>query len=249
MRWRYASRSGISPLDVVTMANPSPRSTRGNSEALRYTRVPDLETRTSCVIAGRFCWYFKYTRRVRCDGCSPTGLYVRMKPSCFNTARICSTIREARRSTVGCFAREAFRSRVNPSAIVSVAAIALPARFHQARDFPAPGHFTEADPAQAKPPIEAAAASAAVAPVNGAHLELRGALGALDPGGPRHHDPSAFGEGVEGFANGNPKPFRRANASSRVAAVVTNVMSIPRGYGVLSKMTSGKIVCSCSPKL
>src|SRR3989338_3024580 len=172
-----------------------------------------------------------------------------MKPSCFNTGRICSTIREARRSTVGCFAREALRSRVSPSAIVSVAAIALPAGFQQAWNFPAPGHFTEANPAEPEPTIETATASATVAPVNGAHLELRSALGALDPGGPRHHDPSAFGAGVEGFANGNPKPFRRANASSRVAAVVTNVMSMPRGYGVLSKMTSGKIVCSCSPKL
>src|SRR3989338_4730774 len=191
------------------MANPSPRSTRGNSEALRYTRVPDLETRTSCVIAARFCWYFKYTRRVRCEGFSPTSLYVRMKPSCFNTARICSTIRDARRSTVGCFAREAFRSRVNPSAIVSVAAIALPARFHQARDFPAPSHFTEADPAETKPAIEAAAASAAVAPVNGAHLELRGALGALDPGGPRHHDPSAVRAGGGGLREGKSKTLTR----------------------------------------
>src|SRR3989338_9413815 len=110
-----------------------------------------------------------------------------MKPSCFNTGRICSTIREARRSTVGWFAREAFRSRVSPSAIVSVAAIALPAGFQQAWNFPAPGHFTEANPAQAKPAIESAAAPGAVAPVNGTDLELRGALGALDPGSPRHH--------------------------------------------------------------
>src|SRR6185295_18375078 len=108
-----------------------------------------------------------------------------MKPSCFRTSRIRMTSLEYRISTAGCRARDPLRILVSASPIVSLLAMS-PARFHEAGDFPAPGHFSEAHAAEAEPPVVAAAPGAALAAVDRAHLELGRPFRAFDPRFPCH---------------------------------------------------------------
>src|SRR5712692_3135201 len=76
-------------------------------------------------------------------------------------------------STRWCLAAAALRRRVRKSAMGSVCIILLPARFHDAGDFPLQRHTAETDSAHlelADIPASAAAAAAAVAYP---HLEFR----------------------------------------------------------------------------
>src|SRR6185295_10360249 len=74
--------------------------------------------------------------------------------------------------------------RVSISATGSVRLIPsfpLPAGLAHARDFPLEGELTETNTAEAELPQHGAAATAALAAAHAAHLELRCALGSLDP--------------------------------------------------------------------
>src|SRR6478735_758725 len=91
-------------------------------------------------------------------------------------------------STRRWFAWQAFRMRVSMSATGSVMLIvsSSPAGLTNAGDLALQGEIAEADPAQAEPPEHR---TGAATPLTAAHhpaLELRGALGALDPTGLRH---------------------------------------------------------------
>src|SRR3954466_9002008 len=92
-------------------------------------------------------------------------------------------------STRRCPAEQAFRMRVSISATGSVRLIPsfpLPAGLAHARDFSPQGELTETDAAETELPQHRARAPATLAAADGANLELRRALGALDPGGLRH---------------------------------------------------------------
>src|SRR3954447_12927929 len=81
-------------------------------------------------------------------------------------------------------AEQAFRMRVSISATGSVRLIPyfpLPAGLAHARDFPPQGELTETNTAEAELPQHGAATAAALAAAHAAHLELRCALGSLDP--------------------------------------------------------------------
>src|SRR5215212_5312114 len=81
-------------------------------------------------------------------------------------------------------AEQAFRMRVSISASGSVRLIPyvpLPTGLAHARDFPLQGELTKTNPAEAELPQHGAAATAALAAADAAHLELRRALGSLDP--------------------------------------------------------------------
>src|SRR5215213_1878201 len=82
-------------------------------------------------------------------------------------------------------AEQAFRMRVSISATGSVRLIPyvpLPAGLAHARDFPLQGELTKTDTAEAELPQHGAAPAAALTAADAAHLELRRALGPLDPG-------------------------------------------------------------------
>src|SRR3989449_11190090 len=76
-------------------------------------------------------------------------------------------------STRWCLAAAALRTRVRKSAIGSVCIVwSLPARLHDAGNFPAQGHAAEADAAQLEFAYETARTAADTAAVAHAHLEL-----------------------------------------------------------------------------
>src|SRR3954462_5740103 len=82
-------------------------------------------------------------------------------------------------------AEQAFRMRVSISATGSVRLIPyvpLPAGLAHARDFPLQGELTKTDAAEVEFPQDGARPAAPRAAVDDTHLELRRALGSLDPG-------------------------------------------------------------------
>src|SRR5688572_18191230 len=91
-------------------------------------------------------------------------------------------------STRRCPAVQAFRMRVSMSATGSVRLIPYPSPtgLAHARDLSPERELAETDAAQPEPPQHGAAPAAALAAAHGAHLELRRALGPLDPTGLCH---------------------------------------------------------------
>src|SRR5574338_555624 len=92
-------------------------------------------------------------------------------------------------STRRWFAWQAFRMRVSMSATGSVMLMSvssLPAGLANAGDLALEGLIAEADPAQAEPPQHGTNAPTPLTAADRPTLELRGALGALDPTGLRH---------------------------------------------------------------
>src|SRR5258705_933620 len=91
-------------------------------------------------------------------------------------------------STRRWFAWQAFRMRVSMSATGSVMLMisSSPAGLADAGDLALQGLFAEADPAEAEFPQHGAGAATPRTAADRPTLELRGALGALDPTGLRH---------------------------------------------------------------
>src|SRR5688500_13232709 len=132
--------------------------------------------------------------------------------------------------TSSCMAMLAFRMRVSMSEMGSVIVIGRlpsPAGLRHAGDLTGVHHLAEAHAAEAELAVHGVRAPAALAPGVSAHLELRRALLLLDECLLGHQScPSRL--------NGKPKASRRALPSASVLAVVTIVMSIPRGASIES---------------
>src|SRR5439155_26883288 len=119
------------------------------------------------------------------------------------------------------------RMRVSMSAMGSVIMMRPPTRLRHAGNLAGVDHLAEADAAQAELAVHRARTTATTAPRVGPHLELRLALLLLDERLLCHYCcPSRL--------NGKPKASSRARPSALVRAVVTIVMSIPRGASTLS---------------
>src|SRR3954447_27069230 len=134
--------------------------------------------------------------------------------------------------TVSCIAPLALRIRASMSAIGSVIVIAgpplSPARLRHTGQLAGVRHLPDADAAQPEVAVHRTRAAAAAAPRVATHLELGLAHLLLDECLLGHYDccPSR--------RNGKPKASSRALPSASVRAVVTMVMSIPRGLSTLS---------------
>src|SRR5262245_22023002 len=133
--------------------------------------------------------------------------------------------------TLSCSATLALRMRVSMSAIGSVIVIVRlpsPARLRDTGHFAGVHHLAQADAAEPELAEVRARAPATAAPVVRAHLVLGLALLLLDECFLRHacYCPSRL--------NGKPNASRRALPSASERAVVTIVMSMPRGESTLS---------------
>src|SRR5580765_2945388 len=133
--------------------------------------------------------------------------------------------------TLSCSATLALRMRVSMSAIGSVIVIVRllsPAGLRHAGHFAGVHHLSQADAAEPELAVHRTRSTAAAAPRVRAHLELGLALLLLDECLLRHacYCPSRL--------NGKPNASRRALPSASVRAVVTIVMSMPRGESTLS---------------
>src|SRR5947207_9443440 len=133
--------------------------------------------------------------------------------------------------TVSCIATLALRIRVSMSAIGSVIVIAetpSPARLRHAGQLPRVCHLPDADAAQPEVAVDRTRPATAATPRVAPHLELGLAHLLLDECLLGHYDccPSR--------RNGKPKASSSALPSALVRAVVTMVMSIPRGLSTLS---------------
>src|SRR5436190_16954733 len=132
--------------------------------------------------------------------------------------------------TSSCMAMLAFRMRVSMSEMGSVIVIGRlpsPAGLRHAGDLAGVHHLPQAHSAQAELAVDGVRAPAALAARVGADLELGGPLLLLDECLLGHYScPSRL--------NGKPKASRRALPSASVLAVVTIVMSMPRGASIES---------------
>src|ERR1700712_2496442 len=117
---------------------------------------------------------------------------------------------------------------------------ALPARLGDARQLAGVRHLAQADPAQAELLVHRMRPAAAVAAGVAAHLELRLALGLHDQRGLGH---------AQFSLKGKPSCLSSARPWSSVVAVVTTVISMPRGRSIRSMSISWNIDCSLSPKV
>src|SRR5688500_17417125 len=134
---------------------------------------------------------------------------------------------EAGMRTVSCMATLALRMRVSMSAMGSVIVIASPARLGHAGNLAGVDQLSQADAAEPELAVHRLRATATAAPCVGAHLELGLALLLVDQCLLCHYCcPSRL--------NGKPKASSKARPSASVRAVVTMVMSIPRGVSTLS---------------
>src|SRR5712691_10261699 len=132
---------------------------------------------------------------------------------------------DAGTSTRWCLAAAALRTRVRKSAIGSVCIVwSLPARFHDAGNFPAQGHAAEADAAQLEFAHVAARTAAETAAVAHAHLELGFFPRLCDLGRTRHAIPSSRHPCPR---KGTPSNLSSSRPSSSFFAVVVSVMFIP----------------------
>src|SRR5947209_4263200 len=120
-----------------------------------------------------------------------------------------------------------FRMRVSMSAIGSVIMMRSPTRLRDAGDLAGVHHLPQAHAAEAELAVDGARPTATAAPRVRPHLVLRLAHRLLDECLLRHYCcPSRL--------NGKPKASSRARPSALVRAVVTIVMSMPRGASTLS---------------
>src|SRR3712207_1813756 len=102
----------------------------------------------------------------------------------------------------------------------------LPAGLGDAGHLAGVHHLAQADAAQAEAAVHGARPAAAPAAGVRPNLELRGALGLLHEG--------LLGHQLPPRRNGKPTASSRARPSASVRAVVTMVMSMPRGASTLS---------------
>src|SRR5690349_7136816 len=101
-------------------------------------------------------------------------------------------------------------------------------------------HLAEADPAQAELAEHRVRATSTLAAGVTPHLELRLGRGLVDQRLLGHDQFSL---------NGKPRSFSSARPSSSLVAVVTTVMSIPRGRSMASGSISWNIDCSLRPNV
>src|SRR6185436_3256684 len=97
----------------------------------------------------------------------------------------------------------------------------LPGRLGHAGEFPAVGHFPDADATQAELAVDGLGPPAPLTAGVRAHRELR-LLGRLEDQRLLRHCLSQFS------LNGRPRSLSSARPSSSLSAVVTIVMSMPR---------------------
>src|SRR5918995_1351403 len=184
------------------------------------------------IVRARSGLYFILTWRVgpgRSGSCSTAK--PSMYPSRSSTPASASLSLDDGMRTSSCIAMFALRMRVSMSAIGSVIVMCRlpsPARLGHAGQLARVRQLAQAHPAQAELPEHRPRPPAAAAPGVGAHLELGLALLLVDERFLRHllHTPSR--------RNGNPIATRSALPSASVVAVVTMVMSMPRGWSMLS---------------
>src|SRR3984957_13787854 len=151
-----------------------------------------------------------------------------MKPSRSRTFARLSFNFELGIFTVSNIAELALRIRVSMSAMGSVIVmIYLPTRLRDAGNLAGVDHLTQADTAQAELAVHRARSTASLATRVGTRRELRGLL---------LLDAKSFLCHIYLVSCLKGKPYARKNARpcSSVAAVVTIVMSKPRGASILS---------------
>src|SRR5579863_552775 len=151
-----------------------------------------------------------------------------MKPSRSRTFAKFSLSFELGIFTVSNIAELALRIRVSMSAMGSVIVmIYLPTCLRHAGNLAGVDHLTQADPAQAELAVHRARSTAALTTRVGTRRELRGLL---------LLDSKSFLRHIYLFSCLKGKPYARKNARpcSSFAAVVTMVMSKPRGASILS---------------
>src|SRR6476659_1178310 len=137
------------------------------------------------------------------------------------------------------------------SAMGSVIMVVLPSptALREAGDLAGVGQLAQAHPAQAELAVHRARPPAAPAPGVGADLELGLGVGLVDQcflghssyfllprtmPRLRRRSVGAGAFGSSAWRNGKPKASRRALPAASVVAVVTIVMSMPRGTSILS---------------
>src|SRR5512138_3364049 len=171
-----ASRSTMTPFDVERMAIPIPFRMRGMESVGTYRRSPGFETRLISLMAGARSAL--YLRRMVMAPWGPSSWTTKslMKPSPLSTSAIRIFSRERGTSTFSWRAAEAFRMRVNMSAMGSVMLIArspLPARLDDAGDLALQRALAEADAAHLELAQIRPGPAAERATVVLAHLELQ----------------------------------------------------------------------------
>src|SRR5215218_7777157 len=178
--------------------------------------------------------------------------YPTMYPSFWRTSASATFCFEDGILTRSCIAVLALRTRVSMSAMGSVIMVVPPSptALRQTGDLAGVGQVAQADAAQAELAEHGAGPTTATATGVAAHLELGLRGGLVDQcllchlayfllpprtgPRPRRRCLGAGALGSSAVRNGNPKASSRALPAASSVAVVTIVMSMPRGMSILS---------------